>query len=169
MSKYTWTDGESLIPIDEYVSSQTLSANNSLVLVDASIGGITVTLPAASTHKGQIYTIKKIDSSSNTVTIDANSNETIDGEFAIVLRLQFAYLTIICDGDEWFIIGGEYVKMEDLLEDIKTLLTNSQDRQDTALVIQKNLEKYRKDSSTLEIDDEETEQELRDTVVDVVD
>ena len=110
--------------IDEYASAQTLTANNYLVLVNASSGDITVTLPAAASHTNRIYTIKKIDSSEHTVTIDANSNEKIDGEETIDLNLQYQYITIACDGDEWFIIGGEYVKMEDILRETKEVQEN---------------------------------------------
>ena len=103
--------------VREYTSTQTLSADNYLVLLDCSQTGITVTLPAASSHQNRMYTIKKTDNSVNKVTIDANSTETIDGEKTIELKTQYAYVTIVCDGTEWFIIGGEYVKMEDTLED----------------------------------------------------
>ena len=104
--------------INEYVNTRTLSADNYIVLVDASNTGFTLTLPVASSHANRIYTIKKIDNSVNKVTIDANSTETIDGEETIELKTQYAYVTIVCDGTEWFIIGGEYVKMEDALEGV---------------------------------------------------
>lgn len=105
----TWT-------LEEVITSTTLTADHFLVIVDASSGAIILTLPAAADHTNRIYTIKKIDSSGHTVTIDANGNETIDGEETVVLNLQYAYVTIVCDGDEWFIIGGQNVKMEDILE-----------------------------------------------------
>lgn len=104
--------------LNEYTSAQTLTADNYLVIVDASSGNIKITLPASASHTNRIYTIKKIDSSGNSVTIDANSAEKIDGEETVVLNLQYAYVTIVCDGDEWFIIGGEYVKIEELLRQI---------------------------------------------------
>jgi len=104
--------------VREYVSAQTLSADNYIVLVDCSDTSITITLPAASSHKNRVYTLKKIDSSANKVTIDANSTETIDGEETIELKTQYTYVTIVSDGTEWFIIGGEYVKMEDTLGDV---------------------------------------------------
>lgn len=113
--------------LNEYTSAQTLTADNYLVIVNAISGNITITLPASASHTNRIYTIKKIDSSSHTVTIDANSLETIDGETTIELKLQYAYITIVCDGDEWFIIGGEYVKMEDKLD---TLITKQGDTND---------------------------------------
>ena len=101
---------------DEVTTSETLSSSTQFVWVDATLGNVIITLPAAADNTRTVYTIKKIDSSNHTVTIDANGSETIDGEETVVLNLQYAYITIVCDGDEWFIIGGEYVKMEDKLD-----------------------------------------------------
>jgi len=115
-------------PLNEYTSAQTLSASHYMVLVNAIGGGITVTLPAASAHKGRVYTIKKIDSSANGITIDGNSTETIDGSETILLTLQYSYVTIVCDGTEWFIIGGEYVKIEDILQQIRIELKEANDK-----------------------------------------
>ena len=113
--------------LNEYTSAQTLTADNYLVIVNASTGNITITLPPAVNHKNRIYTIKKIDSSGNSVTIDANSSEKIDGEQTVVLNLQFAYVTIVSDGDEWFIIGGQNVKIEDLIGQQISLLEEIRD------------------------------------------
>lgn len=109
------------IAVDDIVTPLALTSNSFLVKVDASSGNVTIDLLAASSQNGVVYIFKKIDSSGNSVTIDANGSETIDGEGTIVLNLQYAYVTIACDGDEWFIIGGEYVKMDELLQEQKDL------------------------------------------------
>ena len=124
MTEINWTTGVDpglTLTLDEVVISSTLTGYQTLIMVNASSGGITITLPAAASHTDRVYIIKKIDSSGNVVTIDANGSETIDGETKIELTLQYQYVTIVCDGDEWFIIGGEYVKMEDILRDILSL------------------------------------------------
>lgn len=113
MGLYDFTTG--ITASAEYTINQTLSPSTQFVWVNALAGNVIITLPAAADNIRTLYTIKKIDSSGHSVTIDANGNETIDGEQTIVLNLQYAYITIISDGDEWFIIGGEYVKMEDRL------------------------------------------------------
>lgn len=74
------------------------------VSVDASGAARTITLPAASTATNRIYSIKKIDSSVNTVTIDGNASETIDGATTQVLAAQYDYLMIISTGSAWVII-----------------------------------------------------------------
>ena len=101
--------------LDEITTATTLTGDHTIIIANAT-SDIIITLPAATSHTDRIYTIKNIGT--NKVTIDANSTEKIDGEETIVLNLQYSYVTIVCDGDEWFIIGGEYVKMEDLLREI---------------------------------------------------
>ena len=71
---------------------------------DATSGAITITLPTAVGNTGKIYTIKKNDSSTNTVTVDANAAETIDGTLTKIITTQYTSMTIISDGSNWLII-----------------------------------------------------------------
>lgn len=84
----------------------TLSAAHHTVLVDATSGNITITLPAVATRARRIYCIKKIDSSGNTVTIDGNASETIDGATTVVLSTQYSGKQIQGNGSAWFIISS---------------------------------------------------------------
>jgi len=102
---------------DDYTASTEM-----VILVDATATNVKINLPAASTHPSKVYWIKKTDSSGHSVTIDGNDAETIDGELTIALTLQYQYIMIICDGTEWHILGGEYVKMEEILKAQETLL-----------------------------------------------
>jgi hypothetical protein len=49
-------------------------------------------------------TIKKVDASANTVTVDGNAAETIDGVTTKVLSAQYASISIICDGSTWSVV-----------------------------------------------------------------
>jgi hypothetical protein len=82
-----------------------LSDHGKVIECDASSSGFTVTLPAASSSTGATYTIKKTDSSSNAVTVDANASETIDGSTTQTLDSQYDAFTIRCDGSEWFVVS----------------------------------------------------------------
>jgi len=73
-------------------------------LVDATSGNITVTLGPAADLDGFKFTIKKTDASGNTVTLDADGVETIDGQTTRILNQQYASLTIVSDGTEWYIL-----------------------------------------------------------------
>lgn len=74
------------------------------ILEDATTGNITVNLPPAATNKGRILNIKKVDSTGNTVTIDANASERIDGALTQVISTQYTSLQIQCDGSNWYIL-----------------------------------------------------------------
>jgi hypothetical protein len=73
-------------------------SDQGVILGDATGGNITVTMLAAQLIKGVQYMIKKIDSSVNTVTIDGNGSETIDGATTLVLSTQYDSAIIISDG-----------------------------------------------------------------------
>ncbi len=81
----------------------TATADDYMILVDATAGAVTITLPAVAGATRRIYIIKKIDSSINTVTIDGNAAETIDGTTTKVLATQYSSLTIQCDAATWWV------------------------------------------------------------------
>jgi len=90
-----------------YDSVTTVTANhtasdNEVVLGDASGGAITVTLPSATS--AVVAVIKKIDSSTNAVTIATPNTETIDGQSSIDITNQYASRTITSDGTNYFIL-----------------------------------------------------------------
>jgi hypothetical protein len=85
-------------------ANTTLDSTYQTVAVDASGANRTITLPAAATCTGRRYDIKKVDSSANTVTIDGNSAETIDGAATYVISNQYTSVTIISNGSGWYII-----------------------------------------------------------------
>lgn len=86
------------------LTTNTTIGNHGVVLCDATSAAFTVTLPAISGISGRQYTIKKIDSSTNAITIDGNASETIDGTTTKVIALQYDSITIICDSTGWYII-----------------------------------------------------------------
>ena len=73
------------------------------LIVDTSAGNVTITLPPAASSSGTILVFKK-SSASNTVTIQANASETIDGANTQTITAQYGSLRIICDGTKWWII-----------------------------------------------------------------
>jgi hypothetical protein len=74
------------------------------VLCDTSGGAFTVTLPAASGNGDAQISIKLV-TAGNTLTIDGNASETIDGATTVTLNAQYEALTMICDGSNWHIVG----------------------------------------------------------------
>lgn len=100
----TTTTDTGLLSVTTISADTTLTTSNTVVLCDATTGAITVTLPAASGNAGRLYHIKKIDSSANIVTVDANGSEEIDEGLTAVVANQFGDLTIVCDGSAWHVL-----------------------------------------------------------------
>ena len=83
-----------------------LTTNDQVVLCNAAIDVLLIRLPSAVGISGQTYTIKKTDSSANPVRIATSLSQRIDGEASKDLTTQYKYLTVISDGANWFVVGG---------------------------------------------------------------
>ena len=81
--------------------------NYKQIAVDATAGGVTLTLLAAATAgSGYIQAANKIDASANTVTLDPNGSETIGtGATTQVLRERNEGILYVSDGTNWQIIA----------------------------------------------------------------
>ena len=85
-------------------ANYTVSTNdgdNVQVNVNATSGAAIITFYAASGNTGKIITVKKTDSSANTVTLDGNASETLEGSLTVVLAAQYDSATFVCDGTNW--------------------------------------------------------------------
>jgi len=80
----------------------------STILADATSGAFAITLPTLADNLDRVFTIKKTDSSSNTVTIDGEGAETIDGVITLILFLQFESVTIAAGVAGWNIISAQW-------------------------------------------------------------
>ena len=82
--------------------SATLTASQAgLVLVD-NAAAATITLPAASAATGLTFTVKRL--STNNVTV-ATAGGNIDANATEGLLSKWAYVTVISDGANWFIVA----------------------------------------------------------------
>jgi hypothetical protein len=84
-------------------ANYTAAATDHTILVDASAGNVTITLPTAASIAGREYCIKRIDTSANTVTIATTSSQTIDNaasdSLATTGRPTWRYKS---DGSNWW-------------------------------------------------------------------
>jgi len=88
-------------------TDQTLSSPSAGVIEEVYVYtpsvDITVNLVAAATcGSGFKYQIKNM--STNVITIDPNSSETVDGSSTFLLNAQYESATLITDGSNWFVI-----------------------------------------------------------------
>jgi hypothetical protein len=93
------------VTVSSPATDQTLTSPSGIeeVYIYTPSANITVNLVAAATcGSGFKYQIK--NASANTITIDPNSTETIDGASTFALSTQYASVTIVTDGSNWFII-----------------------------------------------------------------
>lgn len=95
-------DAPSEITMNTVTRTTNYTANNEeIVLGDAGGGGITITLPSPADDV--FVFIKKIDSTSNTVTIATPGSETIDGNSSLTLSAEDVSRGITSDGTNYFI------------------------------------------------------------------
>ncbi|MDD5456415.1 MAG: hypothetical protein PHV30_05210 [Candidatus Margulisbacteria bacterium] len=83
-----------------------LNMNDQVILANTANGPVSIFLPAAANFTGKFYTIKKIDSGKNKVTIRTNGLDKIDTDDLYFLSIQNEYVNLISDGDGWHIIGN---------------------------------------------------------------
>jgi hypothetical protein len=102
----TWTSGYSDIGIDDTDSPYTLLDTTTVLRVDATSGAITINLPSAIDIAGKVYKIYRTDiaSSTNLITIDPFSTETIDSNTTYKL-FPGEWLHIESDGANWQVIA----------------------------------------------------------------
>jgi hypothetical protein len=84
-------------------SAHNCTQSDRYVLADATKAAFKVTLPNAILCPGKAYTVKKIDSSANAVTIVSTAGQTIDGAVAYQLRLKHNAVDLVSNGTEWFV------------------------------------------------------------------
>ena len=84
-------------------SSPYAPTNGNVILWDTTSGNKIINLPPASSSFNFVMNIKKIDNSGNTITVNGNGSETIDGGLTAILTTQYESITIVCDGSNWYI------------------------------------------------------------------
>lgn len=117
-TNYTQIDGDGIISfggvgrVTPHYSSETQNASATFTVSKTytrcnatTTGAMTATLPTASGITGRVFIVKKIDSSGNAVTLDADGSETIDGAGTYALTAQWNSVTIISNGTNWEILS----------------------------------------------------------------
>lgn len=85
-------------------ANQVLTDAHDVVLVDASGGARTITLPDAAGRTGRVYYIKKVDATANAVIIDGDGADTVDGQATHSITTSLESRTVVSDGANWRII-----------------------------------------------------------------
>lgn len=104
ISSNSVTTGGLTLGIATKTSGYTLTSGDRTILGNAYTSGFTLTLPTATVNSGRVYTIKKIDATTNPISIMTTSSQTIDGSYNMNLTAQFATLSVQSDGSNWWVI-----------------------------------------------------------------
>lgn len=90
--------------ISTKTANYTTTLSDGTILVDATAGNITITLLTASGNSDKKFTVKKIDSTANTVTVSNAAG--IDGTTTKVYSTQYSGGSFQSNGTKYFIIGN---------------------------------------------------------------
>lgn len=96
-------NGSLSLPVTRKTSTYTLSSRDFTVLADANGSSMTINLPSAAGMAGRVYFIKKVDGSTNQVTITPAVGEEIDNDASYTLSLENEAIQVQSDGSDWFI------------------------------------------------------------------
>lgn len=98
----------SQVGVSSGATTMDASKKDTFIRADASAGNVTINLITADAAAvGRILTVKKIDSSANTVTLDGSGAETIDGAATYVLTAQWESVTVMASQEtgKWYVIN----------------------------------------------------------------
>ncbi len=90
----------------EKTAAYTIVGTDDLILVNATSGAKTISLPPAVDFAGRTFAVIKTDSTANAVVIDGYESETINGEVTLSLSAQYSSANVSSNGTEWFAEGG---------------------------------------------------------------
>jgi hypothetical protein len=83
-----------------------INANDEVILATAGAGGITGTLPDATSTAGMWVKVKRIDSGAGNLNIVPAGSDTIDGFSSYLLTNQYQFIDLVADSGIWYIVGG---------------------------------------------------------------
>ncbi len=93
-----------LLSVTTITANTTLVNTNNAIICNAVAGGFTVTLETAVGNSGVVHHLKKSDTTTNIVTVDANGSQTIDGDLTLALTDPLVSITIVSDGSNWHVL-----------------------------------------------------------------
>lgn len=96
-----------LFPVKRLTSADSpyfATLNDSILIVDASSGAVTINLKPAREWEQKRVIVKKIDSSGNAVTATPDGSDTIDGASSKATTTQWASFELTSQGGAIFVI-----------------------------------------------------------------
>jgi hypothetical protein len=91
------------VPVRSVSASATVSVTDNIVLVDATAGAVTLTLPGADKLQNKVVRFVKIDASANAMTIDGDG-QNISGAGTQSTTTQYDRFTITGYGSLYYLL-----------------------------------------------------------------
>ena len=104
------SQGSVVTRVDTTATTRSVAATDHTLLVDASGGSVTINLPSAGQLTGRELVIKRTDNSGNSVVVDGNASETIDGATTKTIVSGYGSLTIVSNWNGtgyWSIVASQ--------------------------------------------------------------
>jgi hypothetical protein len=99
----TWSTVTVTNSVTTKTTTYTATTSDNTILVSTA-SSWTLTLYTAVGNSGRRLFIKKTSSDTNTLTIDGNGSETIDGATTQIMRAQYDYFLLESDGSNWHVV-----------------------------------------------------------------
>lgn len=101
--------GGGIVAVSSKTANYTIVNTDGLILVNATSGGFTITLPTAVGITGKKFQVKRMDQTlTEIVTLATTSSQTIDGVTTKKLCTQYEEFTVISDGSDWIVSSHTY-------------------------------------------------------------
>lgn len=95
-----------IVDVREKTAAYTSLASDDLILNDSSGGAYTLALPPANGIRGKVISVK-LATAGNSLTLDPNASETIDGNATDVLSVVGDHRGLVSDGSNWHIVSRQ--------------------------------------------------------------
>lgn len=99
-----WVDDDNSygIPVSTKTASYSATLNDCVILVDTTAGNVTITLPDVTSISGKNYTISKVSTDANTVSIVETNGALVDGCSQYTIATYRESITLISDTIAYF-------------------------------------------------------------------
>jgi hypothetical protein len=95
------------VAVKTVTSAYTMTTSDFTILANAAGGALKITLPPPATTSGMLVHVKKVDTTTNVVTVAGAGTDKIEGAASKSLAKKFASYTLIADGaSNWYIISN---------------------------------------------------------------
>jgi hypothetical protein len=109
----TWASpAGAALAVTTKTTTYTATSSDDTILLDASSGAWTLSLPAAASNSGKVYRLIVSVDSSNAITIDPNASETICGSTTVKMTGIRDSMYIQSDGTNWQGLNGTCERKE---------------------------------------------------------